>query len=470
MIRDAPLNGKEPKNLYFIYNNPDAKLKPFSRSNEVIQNPDIIKINLTTGPQAITCSTRMQATTSELFLMVILLEDALYHVLKPSLSDDELKELGFDEAMTLQKRLLSFAAIQKAIYNAAPQISRWTAMEAQTYASSHQTVYFAKNALLQVFTDVTERAPTFSLSTLDTIQAPKKMSWVHVWTPAENKQMAWLALLYRPFSGLDPLFFETPFKQEIADPYLQETALRSLKNAGNEQQNLYDFSFSASNIKKAQLQTGDLGVLILLPGEQVNDLIFSQWIDLFTKIKSPIVCVLLTDNKLSPQQTLALTKGRAHLDMVNIVLPDQGPLGLNQQIGLKMVLNAHSTAVMTKLGLVVGNTMTYVHPSNLKMIGRATYLIEMHVKEALKSDYWLKHYGKRTPLTYAEINAILFDGIQYANSKNERVSEVALSIILILETLKYNRAISWDEAVALFKKQTLASYLQCFTEHRGQVF
>ena len=46
------------------------------------------------------------------------------------------------------------------------------------------------------------------------------------------------------------------------------------------------------------------------------------------------------------------------------------PFGVEQQIGLKVLLNAHSTAVMTKLGKVVGNTMTNVSPTNLKLTGR----------------------------------------------------------------------------------------------------
>ena len=49
-----------------------------------------------------------------------------------------------------------------------------------------------------------------------------------------------------------------------------------------------------------------------------------------------------------------------------------------------MLLNAHSTAVMAGLGRLVGNTMTNVSPSNLKLIGRATNLIRMHVNQALE--------------------------------------------------------------------------------------
>lgn len=69
--------------------------------------------------------------------------------------------------------------------------------------------------------------------------------------------------------------------------------------------------------------------------------------------------------------------------MLNCIKFD--PLQIRYQIALKMILNAHSTALMTKLGLVVGNTMTSVRPGNLKLIGRATNLIKVHVDDVLKN-------------------------------------------------------------------------------------
>ena len=44
------------------------------RSREVILEPRIEKINLTTGPMAITGSTRMQATSIQLCVMLVVLE------------------------------------------------------------------------------------------------------------------------------------------------------------------------------------------------------------------------------------------------------------------------------------------------------------------------------------------------------------------------------------------------------------
>ena len=60
---------------FFVYNNPDEILcAHVERSREVIQESRIEKINLTTGPMAITGSTRMQATSIELCVMLTILE------------------------------------------------------------------------------------------------------------------------------------------------------------------------------------------------------------------------------------------------------------------------------------------------------------------------------------------------------------------------------------------------------------
>ena len=61
--------------VYFVYNNPDEILcRHVERSREVIQDARIEKINLTTGPMAITGSTRMQATSIQLCVMLTILE------------------------------------------------------------------------------------------------------------------------------------------------------------------------------------------------------------------------------------------------------------------------------------------------------------------------------------------------------------------------------------------------------------
>src|SRR5436309_10339790 len=68
--------------VYFVYNNPDDVLcQHVQRSREVIEDERIEKINLSTGPMAITGSTRMQATTIQLCVLLTILEMTLRELL-----------------------------------------------------------------------------------------------------------------------------------------------------------------------------------------------------------------------------------------------------------------------------------------------------------------------------------------------------------------------------------------------------
>ena len=61
--------------VYFVYNNPDDILcQHVERSREIIEDPHVEKINLTTGPMAIAGSTRMQATSIQLCVLLTILE------------------------------------------------------------------------------------------------------------------------------------------------------------------------------------------------------------------------------------------------------------------------------------------------------------------------------------------------------------------------------------------------------------
>lgn len=193
-----------------------------------------------------------------------------------------------------------------------------------------------------------------------------------------------MMLLHRAFHGLNAFFYQEAFSKNIADPYLSKVALSSLTKAGQDQQNLYDLSFSQNNIKNNGPVEGDLGVMFLLSDERPNAG-FKEWLTLFTHANADLVLVSVTDKALSKSQMNTIKKLSPRTVFLSIGMTKQDPLGLSQIIGLKMLLNAHSTAVMTKLGRVVGNTMTYVQPGNLKLIGRATHLIQLHVNATLKN-------------------------------------------------------------------------------------
>ena len=154
-----------------------------------------------------------------------------------------------------------------------------------------------------------------------------------------------------------------------------------------------------------------------------------------------------------------------HLQIANTA----DPFGVDQQIALKILLNAHSTAIMGRMGKIVGNTMTNVSPTNLKLIGRATYLIQLHVNDVLAGEAWKKLHGAREPITYAEANAVLFDVMPFVAEKkaqgDETAAEVAVSIVRILESLRQKRSLTLDETLEQLRGGGLNAYLASAREH-----
>ena len=115
---------------------------------------------------------------------------------------------------------------------------------------------------------------------------------------------------------------------------------------------------------------------------------------------------------------------------------------------------------MARIGRVVGNTMTNVNPSNLKLIGRATHLVMSHVNDTVSKEGWIQQSGKTDPITYAQANAVLFEAMDFVARKEGQTSEVELSIIRILEALRKKSFTSWEEAFTISESAGLENYLE----------
>jgi N-acetylmuramic acid 6-phosphate etherase len=457
----------EAKNhLFFIYNNPDDVLKPFDRSRAVIENPAITKINLATGPQAIAGSTRMQAATAETFVMGIILEFGIRTILKDRLSNEELMQFGFNTEIDMSDRLLSFDRLRKYLSRASKDLAKLTRLESETYRRGNLAIYFASKALLTVFIDCAERSPTFHLYPLDTVQGKKRKCWLQVWTEGKDYKQAWRNLLGRNFRGLEESFYKPHFLNQIDDNYLKEAALNSLILAGGDQEKLYDFSFSEENIHKRGLQDDDLAVMVCLD-EEIEQLFtagssFHRLINLCKRTNARLALVLVSDKNFHEIENIISRLPLMEQDIViHIFMEGKGdPLNCNRQVLLKVLLNSHSTAVMARLGKVVGNTMTHVIPSNLKLIGRATHLIMTHVNDTLSQEEWNRKHGKADPLTYQQANAVLFEAMDLVDKWGVQISEVELSIIRVLESLRTQTFKSWEDALSILEAQGLENYLK----------
>ncbi len=170
-----------PENIpYFLYCNPDVLLKYIKRSDAIIQNSQIQKINLTTGPQALTGSTRMEASSIlELVIGLALLSDNIH-----------MDIINFEKLLDFD-----FSFLQKFIKK-----------EAEIYKRGEYLFYDVDPKIaITILTDTTERSPTFSLSPfeneLDETIIP---SWCYLYfKEINNPKEAWIALLGRNPRALD---------------------------------------------------------------------------------------------------------------------------------------------------------------------------------------------------------------------------------------------------------------------------
>lgn len=325
---------------------------------------------------------------------------------------------------------------------------------------------------------------------------------------------------------MDPSYYLPSFEKDISDVYLRATALRSLQNAANDQQYLYDFSVSPSNLQHRKPQGSDLCVVILLQHELTDVMVENSTVNILLReicnhhkedssesgsgnsgngnsyvTNNVQFCfILVVDALMSPSDPLLRylqsnqfgynctphpssdsdippvpphpSSGISPL-VVQLVIPSTfDPLYIRQSIGVKMLLNAHSTGVMSKIGRVVGNTMTSVNPGNLKLIGRATNLILLHVTENIQHVLTKRNAmnsnvtsgdGEQDSilLTYEDCNLLLYNCIAYCQLKNMygKNSEVSLCVIRVLETFRRLAHVTWEDSEAILWDVGLEKYL-----------
>jgi N-acetylmuramic acid 6-phosphate etherase len=459
------------KRFFFFLNDPEEALLSFDHVRAVMEEPGITKIDLTTGPQALTGSLRLQASTIDDFVVGNIIQAAVDQALRQVLSDKEMEHLGFGEPVVITEKLGEFSKILKKVERIIPSIARLSLWEENAYREGHTITYSALKGLSTVFNDCAERSSTFFLPPLDSVQATSPKSRIQVWALKEKQEEAWLALLGRPFRGLSSPSYEKKIEGEIIDPALKHSALESLKNAGEDQQFLYDFAFSENNRRKHGPKKDDFGILVVLSPEeeQIDDekSDFYKFLSDFSQNGAKTGLLFLTEN--SEEEISKLVRKIPGFDpeanaLVVLTLEEKDdPMGLKRQIALKIILNAHSTAVMARTGKVIGNSVFDFSPENFKSVDRATYLIQSYVNDILQRPQWVKQHGIQKPVSFGEANAILYDSIAYMKENmggNGQSQAVGLSIVRVLESLRLNRAFSPEEALSIIQKEGLESYLK----------
>ena len=387
--------------VYFVYNNPDEVLsRHVKRSREVLEDARIEKLNLTTGPMAITGSTRMQATSIQLAVLLTILEMALRQLMK------ELEPRGAC-ALDAQgvpaeflKRLTEMHATLKtpALLS---QIARLVSLEESTYRAGHKSTYFADRLGIDVLTDTTERAPTYCTPPFrkfdDTTASD---SWAFLCVPYADTPTAWERIIKRKPRCVE--WAETEVRSLVGDHQAPRTVetIRKISYA-----ELLRFKIGLEGLAHRPLSKGDCAVGILAEEERSSLLVPAGFVR--TKLEAAWQhgarrgLVYFGHEGSLREVSESLSHGPTDCLPVLVPVPKTDFLldGVTR-VGVKLLLNALSTCIMVRLGRVMGNYMIWVVPSNLKLIDRATRYIE-----------------KLTGLPYNEANHLLFEVMEYVEPR-----------------------------------------------------
>jgi N-acetylmuramic acid 6-phosphate etherase len=378
--------------VYFVYNNPDEVLcKTVGRSREVIEDARIEKINLTTGPMAIMGSTRMQATSIQLIVLLTVLEMVVRDLL--GLGSVEVPKQSLKGLVELLANLKSPELLA--------QLTKLVALEESIYRSGHKNNYFANQLGIDVLTDTTERSPTYCTPPFRKFNdATAAESWAFLFLPQSDTAAAWQHLLKREPHCVE--WSEGETRELVGGDKLPRTVetLRKISRA-----ELLRFRIGLDGQQFRPPAKGD-GAVAVVARTELADLLKPRgfYHEQFaaaqpTGARTGLIHIG-TDYSIGRIRS-TITAWNPDCVSVFVPLPETDLLldGL-KRTGLKLLLNALSTCTMVRLGRVMGNTMVWVVPSNLKLIDRATrYIVQL------------------TGLTYEAANQLLFEVIEYVEPR-----------------------------------------------------
>ena len=202
-------------------------------------------------------------------------------------------------------------------------LKKFVIKEAETYIEGNYTCYSVDEYAITVFTDTTERAPTFNLAPFDNPKNPtgkSSLTYISIPTTSEARS-AWQHLLARAARPIN----WPEVHEKTSDDYLYS----------------FDFSANAMLFRKTLVPSAEHHLFTI--GSSGDHLTF-RFRDL--------------------EERFALF----------------GQSPLLGHLTLKMLLNMHSTLVMGRLNRFEGNLMTWVYPSNGKLIDRAARYTQILLK------------------------------------------------------------------------------------------
>ena len=349
---------------FLVFNNPAYLLRArLDRCREAIDNPKVTVLDIYCGSMSLAGSTRMQATSSEQLLASCAMEASLCRVL-PRFK----KETASDYTVAFEKLLNSLES-PASRFNIAAAID----FECSLYAKKGRVTYFADDCMLDLFTDTTERSPTFMLPPFrSTDETALAQSWAFVKNPLYGTEACWDALFHRDVRCLEWNLgdYLAPGMPKLKNGELPKIGRRFLMKypIGNE-----DISVRYAGCESA--------------------------------------AVIVRAGKPDAAFEAAARKQAAKFGTVRLftVAPsDPSALEVWKHLAVKLTFNNLSTGTMVKMGRVSGNWMSWVSISNKKLIDRGIRLIselgriqyEEAAQRLFAAEEWIESQdwtGKETP-------------------------------------------------------------------------
>ena len=328
---------------FLVFNNPREILRArIERSRRAIDDKRVTVIDLYCGPMALAGSTRMQATSSEQLFVSAAMETALVRLF-PQLAGESSADWTDDF-----EQLLSQLESEDARAGIAAAIE----FEEGVYREGGRITYYSDDCMLDLFTDTTERSPTFMLPPFrGTRESALAQSWAFVKNPFCTTEACWRRLLHRAPRCLDwgsEVYRELGFPERVVNA--------SPKIATGD---FYTYQIGREN---PEARTKGVG-------------------------KSVAVTVTVADR---PEAFLAAAKeaARAYGESVTLHLGEgakegysvplkikRSPLEIWKHLAVKLTFNTISTGTMVRMGRVSGNWMSWVSISNKKLVDRGIRLL-----------------------------------------------------------------------------------------------
>ena len=318
---------------FLVFNNPaDLLRKHLDRCREAIDNPKVTVIDLYCGSMSVAGSTRMQATSSEQVLCSCALEAALCRVL-PRFA----KETASDYTVAFENLLAGLEAPE-----GRAGLVKAIEFEKGVYEAGGRITYLADKCMLDLFTDNTERAPTFMIPPIrSSREKGLAQSWAFVKNPLHTTEECWSEMMRRHprclnFTSDDARSLGMP-QAFIDNPPLIKYSDLITYMIGNEPapERIDGFARAAA-------------VVLRVPGE--------------------------TEDFVEAADRLAAAWPEKTEFRFDFPIADS-PLEIWKHLAVKLAFNCLSTGTMTAMGRVAGNWMSWVSMSNKKLIDRNIRLV-----------------------------------------------------------------------------------------------